>query len=690
MQTIRDILSFCYEHDCTPSTLVFGRNIHYENLDDVVKNWKRGATSFLDEGLSLRYDEGLRSLRNTLMGDSDEVVDITRYEEEKFMFHRAHELIGSRDISLPSMRVVSYRADCDIREIDPKSVFNDYKLPFMIYNGMRKIPSSFGGKLPEWILEEARYDKDSVYAKLHGILIRISRSCISFKFDRSMDLASLLSEIENILDTEVFSIRKSRFITISEVHLSKPWKVHIMADIITNNDEVNQVISIQENSKLLSEKRYITSLCMLCKFAILDDDDKTRIRIFSPVCLSDTRVVLLIVATLFSIYDEEYDRLDKIYSALIGIDIIKPRSSYSTMRVLRDQEPDLFVNNYTRECPILPIIVDESEARPCILYHGRWYTAPEGYYVGLKMNRLFNRDKYKYLVTCYKTNHMLRESSITYRYTYGTGEDRTRPRKANSRKIDSSNYYVAHSKSFLNCIEMVLGKKSRVITEYGACCRQDLWFMDTHQILRNIANGNVNSSYYRYYEELYRCNIMVISISGGDYNVHIPRHKEKYIWNRHISERCILVIEVPSPIHIKEESTYELITEVFDLRDNNICSRFLRRKTSLTVRGVEPRWEEIVEQYVNHLGKCVMVRYDDGIEERCHYRPLPVAEYEPHMSVIKSHFEYINKVRSRENMSSLAWNESNSKCTFFPGIESLMMWKNDIHQQSVHRSNNDR
>ena len=65
----------------------------------------------------------------------------------------------------------------------------------------------------------------------------------------------------------------------------------------------------------------------------------------------------------------------------------------------------------------------ESLDRPYILYYGRYYTSPPGYFVGLKGDRLSNKDTYKYLVMCYRTNHLERTNSITYKYVYDKVED---------------------------------------------------------------------------------------------------------------------------------------------------------------------------------------------------------------------------------------------------------------------------
>ena len=92
---------------------------------------------------------------------------------------------------------------------------------------------------------------------------------------------------------------------------------------------------------------------------------------------------------------------------------------------------------YTRECPILPVMVPSDMAftlKDAIFYpkedakYGRYYVAPKGYFVGLKQNRLRNKHMFPYLVTCYMSNHMKRPNSDTYNY-YINNADTIRPKR---------------------------------------------------------------------------------------------------------------------------------------------------------------------------------------------------------------------------------------------------------------------
>lgn len=86
-----------------------------------------------------------------------------------------------------------------------------------------------------------------------------------------------------------------------------------------------------------------------------------------------------------------------------------------------------------------------------------------------------------------------------------------------------------------------------------------MWFKDVEEIEREIDSGDVDCRYYRYYKELYLCNIIIVSLNKGGHDLIIPEHVDPYIWKEVGSRDCIVIIEVPPPVHIKDRRTYELI-----------------------------------------------------------------------------------------------------------------------------------
>ena len=685
MSIVEGILSFCYNNNCTPDTIVFEGRYTFDNMDDIVENWHKEHRSFLEEGDHKFNCEGLWNLRSIVLGlgnNSEILVDAPRFDEDRALYRNVYEFITKRSLRLPDVSIISYKIEYGIKKVNLDSIFKEFKFPTMVYNGMRKVPSNFD-TIPEWMIENDKNEADVIYTRFKNMNIRIREHSITFKYNIGEDLDSILDEITTIIDTKGLDMTTSRFISISELDLNKPWKKHIMADIITNDREVSQIASVQESSKVLHEKKYLTSICVFSKFTIINESNKIMVRISSPKSYHDIEIILSIVLILFEIYEEVYDTIDKIYSRLYNEREDKIDIRENTLKNLRKIEPELFIHNYTRECPILPVVTDDigSIDNPSILYHGKYYTAPEGYYVGLKVNRLSNKDKYQYLVTCYKTNHMKKENSITYKYVYGNDNIGIRKRKISYiRKINSKEYNVVQRNSFLECIESALGKYNGKISKYlHIVCKQDLWYMEDDQIKKNIVEGNIDSSYYRYYEELYSCNIITIKLSKGEYEISIPHHIGKYIWDYQPSNKCILIVEVLPPFHIRGKKIYELIfddTCIFPSDEKNICNRFLKMKRNMTVKGIWYKMDDIVEQFIDSRGKCISVRDINMNEERCNIRPLCLKVYTPSKSILSDHMLYINKIRRKNGIDELIWDESNYKYNFFPNLESAVFWKN--------------
>lgn len=198
MDTILEVFSFCHKNNCIPTAVLLGDKHMFKDLDSIVDNWFMGA--------SLPHKE-------TPMN-----------EDEKFMIHQMYELLKDMSTTLLRISVVSYRVECKVLDIDLDTIFKELTFDMMIYNGMRKIASSLTGKVPEWFLEDTKYDMGSIYTRLEGMLLRIQKRCISFKYDKDIDLDMFLEVVTSNIRSEVLYIKRSKFISISEVQTRKPWK----------------------------------------------------------------------------------------------------------------------------------------------------------------------------------------------------------------------------------------------------------------------------------------------------------------------------------------------------------------------------------------------------------------------------------------------------------------------------------
>ncbi|OAQ22264.1 hypothetical protein K457DRAFT_159947 [Linnemannia elongata AG-77] len=143
-----------------------------------------------------------------------------------------------------------------------------------------------------------------------------------------------------------------------------------------------------------------------------------------------------ILSKLLLLYENICGDVYATLSGLVTIPAERPKRvkapGKTKIEDLRKRLPELFTSNYTRECHRLPLMLEGKEkARECmnagrmvIKYpktgpHARWYTSPNPeLYVGLKVNRLVNKDAFKYIVVCYTSNHLVNPSKRTYQYYY--------------------------------------------------------------------------------------------------------------------------------------------------------------------------------------------------------------------------------------------------------------------------------
>lgn len=148
----------------------------------------------------------------------------------------------------------------------------------------------------------------------------------------------------------------------------------------------------------------------------------TKAQISSTLLLaeSDKILIAIITNTFCSLYAKAHRRCGAFRN--------------DTLINLRRELPEYILNNYSRENPIIPLVVDFNEARmlssngrSVIKFpkddpaetqapKGKFLTAPEGYFIGIK----FSRQIQNYIPVCYKKNNLLNRNSTTWKYFYGS------------------------------------------------------------------------------------------------------------------------------------------------------------------------------------------------------------------------------------------------------------------------------
>lgn len=681
MEDIIKVLEFCKENKCTPSTIVFESGRIYNTLTEVVYHWEEPHKSFQNADVSANLH--LEGIKNAFNGINENTVNWSSFCSERSVYNSIITLIKSaekKQIELPSVTIESFRVSCEISETNLQEVFVKVEDYICAYKGMKKIPTTFTDKLPDWMAKDSN---KYIIIKVRGTDIKISEKLITFTAEDEIYANHMMNDVCLEFDLHVIGYDINNIKTNCGVKTTFPWKSYIFSDIITNEKSISQITSIQEQTKILHEKKYINCVLMDSKFTIIDDiPTDLKIRVSMSKCYANSLLVSYVATLLLSIYDDLYDTVNSIYSCVINEEPNNIIDSEKPMKILREAEPDLFINNYSRECPKLPILITEEEARTynikCLEYHGKYYTAPPGFYVGLKVNRLHNNDKYPYLVTVYKTDHSTNKNKPTYKYinkieTSPTLNIYTKTTKKVSNILGAHTDIRYKSSSFAQCVTEALGESTG--ETYVDICRQELWY------LTDIINIDTDLC-YRLFEEAYNCNILMLSIVSGEYNILIPPHKDRYMWSRQNSTKGIIIIKTSPPNYTIKKATYELVANtmsnsyIFNTTENNICSRLLMEKQNITINEILPNLEDISSQYINQNGKCVTVRNDKS-EERCYCRPFNLPVFEKRIGVIRQHLNTMNIIRYNTGIPTISWLSSNNKYLYFPDSESYNVWHLD-------------
>ena len=176
MDSIIEILKFCYDRDCIPETIVFDGGRSFDNFEDLIGSWNDNPTSLVDA--ELHEDSGLMPLKTVLVeedGYSYAEVVISEYEEKRQLFRNIYEMISEEPTTLPELSIISYNAEYSISKVDSRSIFGKFLFPMMLYKNMRKLSSSHKGSIPKWILPS------NVYTKVDSTVVSIGKRTISFK-----------------------------------------------------------------------------------------------------------------------------------------------------------------------------------------------------------------------------------------------------------------------------------------------------------------------------------------------------------------------------------------------------------------------------------------------------------------------------------------------------------------------------
>lgn len=542
--------------------------------------------------------------------------------------------------------------------------------------------------------------------------------------DINTDIQTQIAKINNLISG--MTITKLNVKTISIVislKLSVPWDENIFMDIILTDPRLRYHIAIPETNSIVQYIRGLPIVIMSSKWDPVKNKEYIRgiirhvkdcilVKCRGSKSISDIFIVSVVLSYALSIYEQKYfetkafyddcdiPTINKFGDAAKGVKVCSPETAKRVSNVtdLRRELPELFINNYSRECPILPIMVSEGEARriintggrvicypyPTTMY-SRYYTSPDKFYVGLKKNRLSNRDKFLYLVTCYTTDHMNRPGSETYKYYCGQN-DEEKVKSENKPKIIGSLRHLEEEKmgplpsalignlcikntyfrvgvnqgpssffasilyalnptSFKSLSEQIDILRTKLSTEGLGVTRQETSSIPFDVVVETFKNAEKNLDgkyYYRYFEEMFCIDIILIDVTKSKgYNIYVP-NDGKYLWEQKF-DRGIIVFRNQTKLYHETKITYEPVVsssgETLFTNDDELYSSLMDLKRSLILKPtvipgkdaflsheldhpVELGKRRVKGQYVNKDGICVAVQWDDGTFQRCFSRPL--------------------------------------------------------------------
>ena len=526
---------------------------------------------------------------------------------------------------------------------DPKTPVND-AIPFMVDTRNSKTIERVlprrdsdaqvyeSNDVPDWITRPkanclrftlAKDEENEIYQDVectYNVITGLTFHGI--KYNNIQDYGSkYITKILKILDTTALDNSKTtRYKATAKIYISVPFDKDLLADIIMNDYRLSNTMALCEKTSTLGDRRLFSVAVSLYEYdssyarvalaeKYVNDDDKTEIIAMISKLPNEelSEYVENTIKHAFELYEIAYSDIN--HEKYVEDNEGSYASSIAEgIKQLRKELPELFVNNYTRECPILPVMVSEEETHllrskgiRVILYpypddpkYSRYYTAQPtlqnsehysdttcpsestGYYVGLKRNRLSNRNLFPCLVTCYLLDHMKRVGSETYKY-YNKSDadvqllqkDKLRPVPKSIALLYSNNpldtsYHRKKAVSFISALEQSTGTTIKVFDWCPQVTKQEMWDKSDTEIMNIIMNNSCyghGSSVYRYFEEMLKVSIHVVVIRDGKFEPLIPRHKQVYIWDAPYTEH-VVIFETFKTTYGNTSCLYEYLVKV--------------------------------------------------------------------------------------------------------------------------------
>ena len=524
---------------------------------------------------------------------------------------------------------------------------------------------------------ECSYSGQSSVMTFHGI-----------KYKHVDQFNAHVSDVLRVLDTDSSGPPVTKYKAVATFDVCAPWDQDALADIITNDPDIAQVMALCERTSTLGGRRLFSVVIadsgnVLCRAAITHVQTcGVALAMMSKLPDEDTSLRAA----------EAIRNLLKLYENNVGCVPVEDVTDHETTGIesLRKKLPELFVNNYTRECPVLPVMLSSYEAerqmqaRRVILYpsggtFSRYYTAPDGYFVGLKRNRLSNRNLFPCLVTCYLQDHMLRSGSETHRYyndvRHASPDAKKRPLP---KSIQDPNYKRKRAESFLDALELASGVKVESFRWLPQLVKQEMWDVSDDDIMAAATGGTASGSLmFRYFEEAVGVSVHVVVIRDGNFEPLVPRHRGRYVWAPPYPLH-VVVFETHRTTYGERSCSYEFLTRgnttLFD-DDDPVVSYITKHKGAASVPPPSLP-ENAIEQTLDRNGKCAAVTTSDGVTVRTYTRPLAVPVTPETTCFLDPHVRKMNEAKRDMGLIQVDLSKrSNNDVLYFPNDASYDVFR---------------
>jgi len=320
---------------------------------------------------------------------------------------------------------------------------------------------------------------------------------------------------------------------------------------------------------------------------------------------------------------------------------------------MRSIVSDLFVQRFSRESANRIAMIDEcvvdyyrNEGYHVLEYESRFYmSVTKGKYIGLKTNRLPNKNIYKYIPAVYNKDHSKIEGTNTYNYLHKISGTNSRNVSSHNlvRELNPWEFSIApncvlnmlHGYERETCIRVGVPSSMSMLCNHTVTddmfvlCKQELPHLTSLQI-RDMWYSHDNWHYakylYRLLEHLFNANVVILDDRRDHVVVMDYSDIFRYVWNP-VGTSMLLLLRT-------RLSEYKIGYEIICHSSNNILvddDKFLYNygmmsKLSSCSRFVPINRLDVQLQYLNSEGKCVLYKSYDGSLVGCLSAPV-ISDY---------------------------------------------------------------